>query len=227
MEYPGKELELFDKASFWRNYVYLCIKKYLGKKILEVGAGIGSFTKLYLNNANKVVLSEIDNNNYNAIKEKFRNQNKIEITNSLTKNISKKFDTILYISVLEHIEDDKKEIIDALEKLEKKGNLIICVPAYNHMYSNFDREIGHFRRYEKSFFKSLNLDNAKLKKLCFIDSCGYILYNLNKLFFKKETYPTKSKIFIWDKIFLPITLIIDLIFFYKIGKNLICVIEKK
>ena len=48
MEYPGKELEIFDKAHLWRGYLYLVLKKFIGKKILEVGAGIGSFTKIYL-----------------------------------------------------------------------------------------------------------------------------------------------------------------------------------
>ena len=37
MKYPGKELEIFDKASFWRNYLFLLTKKFYGKKILEVG----------------------------------------------------------------------------------------------------------------------------------------------------------------------------------------------
>ena len=49
MNYPGKELEIFDKANFWRRYLYLLIQKYFGKNILEVGAGIGSFTKTYYN----------------------------------------------------------------------------------------------------------------------------------------------------------------------------------
>ena len=43
--YPGKELELFDKANFWRTYLYFFINKFIGKKVLEVGAGIGSFSK--------------------------------------------------------------------------------------------------------------------------------------------------------------------------------------
>ena len=48
MNYPVNELEMFDKAHFWRHYLYSVIKKFFGKKILEVGAGIGSFTKIYI-----------------------------------------------------------------------------------------------------------------------------------------------------------------------------------
>ena len=48
MDYPGKELEIFDKANLWRNYLHKNIKEFIGKKILEVGAGIGSFTEIYI-----------------------------------------------------------------------------------------------------------------------------------------------------------------------------------
>ena len=63
MNYPVKELEMFDKAHFWRHYLYLVIKKFIGKKILEVGADIGSFTKIYIKENVDTTLSEIDNFN--------------------------------------------------------------------------------------------------------------------------------------------------------------------
>ncbi len=225
--YPGKELELFDKANFWRTYLYFFINKFIGTKVLEVGAGIGSFSKIYFKRNKEIVLSEIDEFNFTTIKRKFEKHNNILSINKLTKDIKGSFDTIMYLSVLEHIDDDKKEIKEAINKLEDSGHLIICVPAHNYMYSNFDREIGHHRRYEIDFFKNLKLTDAKIKKIYFIDSCGYFLYFFNKLIFKKEVYPTKLKIFVWDKIFIPISLILDFFLFYKIGKNIICIIKKK
>jgi len=162
MNYPGKELEMFDKAYFWRNYTYLLIKKFIGKKILEVGAGIGSFTKIYIKENVNTTLSEIDNFNYETLKKTFKSQKNVKVENKLIDQFNETFDTILYLSVLEHIENDKKEITDAIEKLEYKGHLIICVPAHNYMYSNFDKEIGHFRRYEMNFFDTLNLKNANM-----------------------------------------------------------------
>ena len=196
MNYPGKELEIFDKAHFWRNYTYLLVKKFIGKKILEVGAGIGSFTKIYIKEKSDITLSEIDSFNYETLKKIFNSQKNVKVENKLIQQFNETFDTIFYISVLEHIENDKKEITDAIEKLEDKGHLIICVPAHNYMYSNFDKEIGHFRRYEMNFFDTLNLKNANIKTSFFIDSFGYLLYFLNKLVFSKEVYPSKLKVFI-------------------------------
>jgi len=227
MNYPGKELELFDKASYWRKYLYLLIRKYIGENILEVGAGIGSFTNIYYGENKDITLSEIDDFNLQTLKKKFTNKKNIKVLKNFTEQIDTTFDTILYLSVLEHIEEDIKEINNAIAKLKDNGFLIICVPAHNYMFSNFDREIGHFRRYDPSFFSSLKFKEASMKKSFLIDSCGYFLYFFNKLFFKKEVYPTKLKIFIWDKIFVPISYIVDFFLFYKIGKNIICIIQKK
>ena len=41
MHYPGKELELFDKANFWRKYIFFKTKKFIKGDILEIGAGLG------------------------------------------------------------------------------------------------------------------------------------------------------------------------------------------
>ena len=69
----GKELESFDKATVWRFYIYKQIKKYLKKSILEVGAGIGSFTSNYMHLSKDITLTEIDKTNLILIKKKFKN----------------------------------------------------------------------------------------------------------------------------------------------------------
>jgi phospholipid N-methyltransferase len=226
LDYPGKELEIFDKAIFWRKYLYSKIKKFLGKEILEVGAGMGSFTRTYLNKNMNVMLTELDSNLLNILKKSFNHKENITIEERYTKNIEKKFETILYISVLEHIKDDNDEIKIALSKLKQNGNLIICVPAHNYMYSKFDKEIGHYRRYNIDFFKSLKLDQANIEKCFFLDSTGWFVYFLNKLFFKNEDYPSIVKVLIWDRLLIPISIILDYLTFFKLGKNIICIIKK-
>ena len=225
MKYPGAELDNFDKATIWRKYIFFQIKKFIKGNVLEVGAGIGSFTNNYKNLPNKITLSEIDQENLSLIKKKFKDAN-INFTGDLTKNIKRNFDTIMYLNVLEHIEDDTKEINEAFQKLNPGGFLVILVPADNNVCSEFNKAIGHFRRYEIKYFRNLKVHNSKLIKLNFLDSAGYFLYYINKIFFKKEVYPSKLKIYIWDKFFTPITFILDKILFYKFGKNILYVIQK-
>lgn len=99
------------------------------------------------------------------------------------------------------------------------------VPAHQKIYSNLDKAVGHFRRYEVDFFKK-NFKSLKISSVKLLDSMGYFLYYLNKLFFKKEIYPSKLKIFIWDKLFTPISIITDFVLRYKFGKCILAVYRK-
>ena len=88
--------------------------------------------------------------------------------------------------VLEHIENDQKTLNDIYKKLNKDGLLFLFLPAFQILYSDMDEKVGHFRRYEKKFFKK-DFQNLELLKVKHLDSIGLLLYYLNKIFFSKET----------------------------------------
>ena len=225
-KYPKAVTERFDNANFHINYCLKFIKKYLKGDILEVGAGCGSFTKNYLNKSiNSITLTELDKKNILDLKEKFKANANIKILNKNIEDVRGKFDSIIYLHVLEHIKNDKKEILNATKRLNKNGFLIIMVPAHQKIYSNLDRAVGHFRRYEIEFFNK-NFKSLKKINVKFLDTMGYFLYLFNKFFFKKEVYPSKFKIFIWDKIFTPLTIIVDFIFRYRFGKCILVIYKK-
>jgi len=226
MDYVGKELEIFDTAKVFQKYVYFLIKKYFKNKIFEVGAGLGSFTRQYNNSYKEIYLSDLDKNNYLVLKKKFSKKKNIKINNQKINQINIKFNTILYLNVLEHIKKDKSEINLAISKLNSGGHLIILVPAHQKLYSKFDKAIGHCKRYNINFFKNNKFKNAKVEKLIYLDMVGYFLYFCNKIFFKEEIYPSKIKVFLWDKFFSPITIVLDFFTNYKYGKNVLCVYKK-
>ena len=223
--YPSEATEKFDNAKFHRKYCMSFVKKFIQGEVLEVGAGCGSFTRDYFNSDLNITLTETDQKNYEDLKKFFNNKNNVTISHNKIFDIDKKFDTILYLHVLEHIEEDRKELESAYEKLKKGGRLIIMVPKHQKLYSNFDKAIGHFRRYELDFFEK-NLINLERKLLISLDSVGYILYFLNKIFFKNETFPSYLKIFIWDKIFTPFTILLDFFTNYRFGKCIVAVYKK-
>jgi len=225
-KYPEIALERFDKATFWILYFVFKIRKFLKDDILEVGAGCGSFTKGYMKNFQSITLTDTDDSSFNLLKKNFINEKKINVLKSSIKDIDRKFNTLLYFNVLEHVKEDKLEIKNALKKLNDGGHLIILVPAHQKIYSKLDKAVGHYKRYDINFFKENNFENSKIVKLHFLDFFGYVLYHLNKIFFKDETYPTNLKIFIWDKMFTPLTIIVDLLTGYKFGKNILCVYRK-
>ena len=220
-------LNIFDDAKLWIKYIHILNKKYYRNDFLEIGAGIGSFTDGYKKKIKNIYLTEVSDENINILKKKYQSDKNINVFGADLDKINSTFNTIAHFNVLEHVEDDVGEIKKCLEKINKNGFLIILVPAHNKLYSNLDKAVGHYKRYEKNFFNNLKIENAELIKISYVDCVGYFLYLFNKLIFNKETYPSKFKIFIWDKIFTPLTIIIDFVTRYRFGKNLLCIYKKR
>lgn len=133
------------------------------------------------------------------------------------------FDTILYIDVLEHIEDDRRELDLAYRRLKPGGHLAVLCPAHGFLYSPFDRAIGHFRRYDKRMFRALS-DRRPLK-MEYLDSAGLLTSIANKLFLKQE-YPTEKQIALWDGVFVRISTFVDVLTLRMVGKSILGVWRK-
>ena len=224
INYPGWELKYFDKAKNFRNYQFDLIKRNIKGKIAEIGPGNGVFLKFYIKNSEKIYLYE-PTVAFNKNLKKNRSK-KIKIINKKFRLKKNFFDTILYLDVIEHIENDLIEIKNAYKSLRKGGKLIINVPAYQHLYSQFDKDIDHLRRYSKSdFIKILNKLKIYRYQITYFDSIGYMLSLLSKIFVKNYRNHFAKKIKIWNSL-MPISKFFDKILFHCFGKSLLVVIEK-
>ena len=223
--YPGWELKFFDNSKNFRLYQFQLIKKYLSGHVAEVGPGNGSNLNYYINKPKKIDLYEPSNKHYLNLKKVFKKNKKIKFYNKIFDG-KKKYDTILYLDVIEHIKDDKKEILKALKLLKKEGNLILNLPAFSHLYSQFDKDVGHYRRYSKKDFKKI-MDNIPVKEINFIyyDSLGYFLSLLSKAFISNYKKNFERKIKFWNSL-IWISKILDLIIFRLFGKSLLVIIKK-
>lgn len=125
-----------------------------GKNILDIGCG-DSYLDYKLIDEIKDI-NKIYGIDIHAKKE--INIGKYSIVNDYKKLKNKKFDTILMFDVLEHIENDSKFLEDTVIPLLKNdGRIIITVPAYQFLFSNHDKELKHYRRYNIKMFKELSL----------------------------------------------------------------------
>ena len=153
-EYEGWELDDFDSAKNFRSYQFDLISNYIRGKVAEVGPGTGNNIQHYLSKTDTLSLYEPTNKLFNKLKLKYKENTNINIYNETFLNQKAKFDTIIYLDVLEHIKDDKKEFLNAFERLNVNGSLIINVPAFNFLYSQFDKDVNHNKRYNKEDFNS-------------------------------------------------------------------------
>ena len=229
-KYIGDELELFRNATNWKNYFSKSIGKYIHGDVLEVGAGIGINTK-YIFNASENVKSwclvEPDSSLLSQIEENTRTINLPyrTIVNGSIQNIQdKKFDTIIYIDVLEHIQESKNEIELIKAHLKPNGHVIILVPAFNFLYNNFDKRIGHFRRYDKKLLKDEIASQLSIVSMFYMDSVGFFASLLNKYILKQDL-PSLKNIHFWDKVMIPLSKTFDIFFSKCFGKSLIAILK--
>lgn len=228
MKYLNEVLEFFDISDNYRSYQIELFGNYVGKEILEVGAGRGKIIEILAQNSEKqFTLLELDKNFFDILNNKFNSKN-IKVLEERTQNIKeKKFDTIFYLDVIEHIEDDRFELDTAYNLLKKNGHLIIIVPAFQILFSKFDQRVGHFRRYRKEFFKRYSDEkNLKIKKLVYFDFLGFFIILFSKLLNLTNSKKTTLGIKIWNFL-IPLSRLIDKITFHSIGKSIVCIYEKK
>ena len=225
-KYNGWELNFFDNAKNFRLYQLQLIRKFLNGYIAEVGPGNGKNLKYYKNIPIKIDLFEPSKKLYKNLKKTFKKNKKINFYNKNFNYTSNKYNAILYLDVLEHIKDDAQEIKLAFRSLKRGGFLIINVPAFNFLYSQFDKDVGHYRRYSKKeimklFFK---LD-FKIVSFIYYDVIGYCLSLLSKILIINYKTNFEKKIKLWNSL-IWISKILDKIILNCVGKSLLLIIKK-
>lgn len=231
-KYPGEELALFEKAVNWKKYFSRFITPLLRGRVLECGAGIGGTTAL-LNNgsAEEWVLLEPDEQMQANLVKKVNDHSlpancRVKKGTIHSLSAADLYDCILYIDVLEHIEQDRAEMMEAANHLKTGGSLVVLSPAFPFLFSPFDHSIGHFRRYNRKMLSMLTVPSLKLRRSRYLDSAGFFASLANRLVLKKST-PTRAQVQAWDKWMIPVSRIADPVFFYSFGKSILATWEKQ
>ena len=228
-KYPGDELALFQHATHWKKYFSRQIKRYIKGNVLEVGAGIGS-TTLLLNDgsANQWLMQEPDEKMSGMLAKRIQAKEfptNCQLQKGKIDQITSTFDTIIYIDVLEHIENDAEEMKKAAALLNTGGHIVVLSPAFQFLYSPFDKAIGHYRRYNKKIFRNITPEGTQLISNRYYDTVGYFAALMNKLFLRQK-YPTLKQVKFWDKWMVPVSRIKDKLLFHSFGKSIFAVWKK-
>lgn len=229
--YVGSELELFARAKRWKSYVKTKVTPYLGRSVLEVGAGFGGTTRLLATGSHESWLClEPDPELGGQLAARVSDgelPDFISVRVDTTENLSpdESFDTILYMDVLEHIEDDQAEFARAASHLADGGYLVILCPAHNYLYAPFDKAIGHFRRYDAKMYRQLTAESLRLRKLWYMDSVGLLASMTNKVLLK-QSMPTARQIQLWDSVMVPSSRWIDPLLRHAVGKSILGIWQK-
>jgi SAM-dependent methyltransferase len=227
-EYVGDELEVFAGAVHWKSYFGAQLRPFIRGNVLEVGAGLGSTTKvLYQDAVHSWTCLEPDAKLVDRLRAEIAadpllGSRAIQVTMGTVADApaGELFDTILYIDVLEHIENDRAEMLAAMQHLSPQGHLIVLSPAHNWLFSPFDRAIGHFRRYSRATLREAAPEQLKLVRLRYLDGVGLLASLANRIVLRSGD-PTKSQVQFWDTCMVPLSRVVDPLLGYRVGKSII------
>lgn len=197
--YAGRELDIFAHAHRWKQYWSAQLRPYIAGDVLEVGAGIGVNTP-FLRSATpgRWLCLEPDQQLF----KRLRATHPDSLLGTLDDIFEERFDTILYIDVLEHIERDRPELAHAFSLLRPGGRVIVLSPAHPWLFSPFDAAIGHFRRYNRSML--LEISPCAPERIFYLDAIGLFASAANKLLLKQSN-PTLGQIQLWDRWMVPLS----------------------
>jgi SAM-dependent methyltransferase len=234
--YTGHEnLELMSDSHRFNDWMYEEISSSLYGDILEIGSGIGTFSEKLTRdfpNSN-LTFTDISSMYVELLKKKFSSNGSVVVYRlDLNERIDyerigyKKFDSILAVNVLEHVENDEFAFTQLYDMLKEKGTLIVLVPCHKFLYNIIDKNIGHYRRYTKKELEyKVRKTGFVIDKTFYFNTVGMIGWYLNGNLFKKPKV-SRTGVKILDSV-VPVLKYTERIFGKRIGLSIICTVKKK
>jgi SAM-dependent methyltransferase len=134
----------------YRAYQFELIERHCGPSVLEVGAGLGEFASQF-SGLRRHVVTDVDPDAVRSMSRRFADRPEVEALQldlaAPLPSIGTPVSTVVAINVLEHIEDDSAALRSLARLVEPGGRIVVWVPGYMQLYGDFDREVGHVRRY--------------------------------------------------------------------------------
>ena len=154
----AKALDALTEAVNYADWIIDLAQAHLGSHILELGAGHGTVTDRLLKHG-KVAAADLSPRCVEVLREKYEAHPDVEVLHGDVEAAiaarSSDFDTVVLVNVLEHIEDDGAALRTIRSGLRPGGTVVLFVPAFQALYSEFDRLVGHHRRYRRGELAAL------------------------------------------------------------------------
>src|SRR5688572_4039882 len=213
-EYIGGELDVVANAVNWKRYFRSKLAPFIRGNVLEVGAGIGETTRHLCDGRQRSWLClEPDSRLAKQANRRFEQTHlsprpDVRVGTLADIDPGARFDTILYIDVLEHIEYDREELQGASEHLAPAGSLVVLSPAFNVLFSELDRALGHYRRYTRRSLAAVFPPTLRRRSLMYLDSLGCAASLANRMLLK-QALPSPRQVAFWDRVIIPASRLAD------------------
>jgi SAM-dependent methyltransferase len=188
-----------EGAGAYNDWVFERARPHLGHRVLDAGAGIGTFTELAAE-GREVVAVEPDAEQLAILRERVAGSTNVQVIEGTVEDISGAFDSILCLNVLEHIPDDRGTLRRFHELLAPGGSLLLLVPAHPALYGGIDHAVDHQRRYTKAgLSECLREAGFTVAELRLVNPLGALGWFVSSRVLKREQIPA-GPLRIYDKL---------------------------
>jgi SAM-dependent methyltransferase len=190
--YVSTELHALAEAENYYRWVIRQFAPFMGKRVIEVGAGIGTFARTLLNHVpvSELVLVEPSDNLLPLLQRRFAQDTRVAIIHGYFQPVvtPAAADSIVLVNVLEHIAEDQAFLDDAHAALIPGGTLLLLVPALPQIYGSLDQAFGHYRRYTKpSLASKLQDAGFGIIRLAYVNLLGIAGWFLTSRVLRRTT----------------------------------------
>ena len=191
----------------YNRWLHERFERFLGDRILEVGAGVGNQTRYFVDERALVMASDVEPHYLRELTARFGDRQNVRIASfrfplsreAQEELITTKVDTIVCLNVLEHIEDDAATLRHFAAVLPPGGHLILLVPAMKALYGTLDQHLSHFRRYSMDELRTkVSEAGFDIEGLQFLNRPAVPGWWLNSRVLKRRVMPKgQLKVFKW------------------------------
>jgi SAM-dependent methyltransferase len=205
--YASDELDAMSDAVNYYNWIVERFQPYLGSRILEVGAGIGTFSDYLLRTAPgaSFTLLEPAANNVPRLTDRLGARTNVRVLKAvLGEEIADaSADSVVAVNVLEHVPDDADFLAHAHRVLAPGGHLLLFVPAGPGIFGSLDEAFEHYRRYTRVGLGGLVREAGfELLELRYSNLPGVLAWWLSGRILRRRTV-TPGSVRLYDRVMIP------------------------
>jgi SAM-dependent methyltransferase len=217
-------------APRYRRWQIDTVRPYCGRTVLELGPGMGHFAaELDALGLDRLVLADTEAYALDRLRARYAGREDVDVVELTVPGpveIGEPVETVVAMNVLEHIEDDIAAMRDLATVLVPGGRLILWVPGFPSLYGEFDRKVGHVRRYTPATLdaavRAAGLEVRVCRPINLLGGLGWWLAVRQG----KVGHPKPWLVWLYDRIGIPITRGVERVVRPPFGQTVFCIAVK-
>jgi ubiquinone/menaquinone biosynthesis C-methylase UbiE len=229
-----EDLALLSQAHNYRNWLFSFVQPHLGRRVLEIGSGIGNYSSFMLDRE-RLWVSDYDGHYVKLLQEKFHSQPHVTShlldlsrldESQLQQMQAEGMDTVVLMNVMEHIPNDTEALTILARYLQPGGQVVIEVPGLQFLFGSLDEAYGHYRRYNHAEARRLSQETG----LQLVNAYYYNFMAVPSWFWvarvkRQQRLPVRSVRF-FDQVVVPVVSRLERIVHPPCGSSMLIVLKK-